>query len=512
MSKDIKIPTQQEIQEDLRKFLEEKYGGKVAFADADYIGSKEGVKGDENINIDHINFTLKPEELEEYLNKYVVMQEDAVAVLATKICTHFHRMNYERKHPEAGDIVGHVKSNILMIGPTGVGKTYIVKLIANKIGVPFVKGDATKFSETGYVGGDVEDLVRDLVAEAKGSIKMAEYGIIYIDEIDKIASSQGLIGPDVSRTGVQRNLLKLMEETEVDLKVPHDLASQMEAVIETQRTGKAPRKKINTKNILFVVSGAFSDLDDIIRKRLNHQAIGFRDKGREKMSKDQYLSSVRSEDLMKYGFESEFVGRLPVITRLKELGVEGLYKILKNQDGAVTAGKMRDFTSYGIQLSFEDDALRQIAEMAEKEKTGARGLVSVMEHILIPFEKKLPSSDIKKLKVTIELVENPQIVLKRIMIEDALNQFQKRFLVESGVVLEFTAEAKKHLLQTGIEYDENFSEYLKKAFKDYNYGLKLIGRDSFKVNMEVIKDPSEYLNILIKRSYKKKRSENDVSE
>ena len=168
-----------------------------------------------------------------FLDQYVIKQEEAKEILATKICTHFNRMKLDRADPdEASRFVGNIKNNILLIGPTGVGKTYLIKLIAQRIGVPFVKGDATKFSETGYVGGDVEDLIRELVREADGSIEKAQYGIVYIDEIDKIASSPNLVGPDVSRTGVQRNLLKLMEETEVDLKAPNDLAAQMESVMK----------------------------------------------------------------------------------------------------------------------------------------------------------------------------------------------------------------------------------------------------------------------------------------
>ena len=501
-----KTPNPQEIQQDLKKYLEDKYGAKVAFAEPDFVGSKEGVAGKDDDEIDQIKFDLKPEQLEEYLRMFVVGQEDAIQTMATKICTHFHRMKYEREHPRDEALVGKVKSNILLIGPTGVGKTYLVKLIAHKIGVPFVKGDATKFSETGYVGGDVEDLVRDLVQEAKGNMKLAEYGIIYIDEIDKIASSQGHWGPDVSRTGVQRNLLKLMEETDVDLKVPHDLASQMEAVLETQKTGKAPRKKINTGNILFVVSGAFDKLDEIIRKRMKSNKIGFTEEPRKIISGGEYLNYVRTEDLIKYGFESEFVGRLPVIATLGDLGVDGLYQILKNPRSAVISGKKRDFLAYGIDLDFDDDALQEIAVRADQEKTGARGLVSVMEKILMPFEKKLPSTKIKRLTVTKNLIDHPQPILNQLILEDIVAGFQRSFLVDTGIVIEFTpaaAETLKELYDSG----EDVRKYLQENFKDYGYGLKLIEADDFKITSEVVKSPKEYLNKLIKKTYKKKTGE-----
>nr|MBC8278380.1 AAA family ATPase [FCB group bacterium] len=170
MAKDPKIPNPADIQNDLKKYIEDKYGAQVAFAEPDFVGSKEGVDTGDEDEIDSIDFELLPEELQDYLKQYVVGQHEAIQTMSTKICTHFHRMQYEREHPLNEAIVGKVKSNILLIGPTGVGKTYLVKLIAHKIGVPFVKGDATKFSETGYVGGDVEDLVRDLVQEAKGNM------------------------------------------------------------------------------------------------------------------------------------------------------------------------------------------------------------------------------------------------------------------------------------------------------------------------------------------------------
>ncbi len=242
---DSKLPDQKELEKELNDYLGKKYGDRIRLvvpmlfpkSQTEEVSKEEkevgGGKG-------KINFDMKPEELEAFLNDYIIRQEEAKEILATKICTHFNRIKFSEmtKGRNRYDGVGQIKNNILMIGPTGVGKTYLIKLIAKKIGVPFVKGDATKFSETGYVGGDVEDLVRDLVYEANGDIELAQYGIIYIDEIDKIASSNNLIGPDVSRTGVQRALLKPMEETEVDLKVPHDPISQLEAIEHYRKTGK----------------------------------------------------------------------------------------------------------------------------------------------------------------------------------------------------------------------------------------------------------------------------------
>jgi endopeptidase Clp ATP-binding regulatory subunit ClpX len=422
-----KLPDQKELEKELNEYLGKKYGDRIRLvvpmlfpkAQTEEVSKEEKEVGGGKSKI---HFDMKPEELEAFLNDYIVRQDEAKEILATKICTHFNRIRFT-EHTQGRnryDGVGHIKNNILMIGPTGVGKTYLIKLIAKKIGVPFVKGDATKFSETGYVGGDVEDLVRDLVYEANGDIESAQYGIIYVDEIDKIASSNNLIGPDVSRTGVQRALLKPMEETEVDLKVPHDPISQLEAIEHYRKTGKREKQTVNTKNILFIMSGAFNGLEDIVKKRLNREGIGF---GAEIRSKDEgaeYLKQVKAEDLISCGFESEFIGRLPVTTVFEKLEINDLYAILKNPNNPIVLGKKKDFKSYGIDIQFEDQALRDLAVKAYEEKTGARGLVSAVEKVLLKFEKRLPSTEIRKFVVTRDVVKSPEQELNRLL-EDPSN-------------------------------------------------------------------------------------------
>ena len=428
-----KLPNQKELEKELSDYLSKKYGNRIkiispfVYPKAQEIGTEEGKPGEKKEPV--INFDMLPEELESHLDSFVVKQNQAKAVLATKVCTHFNRIKHFKKqsNKKKGAGVGMIKNNVLMIGPTGVGKTYIVKLIAQKLGVPFVKGDATKFSETGYVGGDVEDLVRDLVYEANEDISLAENGIIYIDEVDKIASSRNFFGHDVSRTGVQRALLKPMEETEVDLKVPHDAVSQIQAIEHFRRTGKKEKRVVNTKNILFIMSGAFGELGNIIKKRLQKQGIGFEADVRPTEIPWEILKEVTAQDLVEFGFESEFVGRLPVVVVFDELTKEDLVEILKNPNNPIILSKRLDFKAYGIDIKFEEEALVKIAEAAAKEKTGARGLVSAIEKVLIPFEKHLPSTPIKRLLVTAELVDDPEAELKRLREGDDDPERRARF-------------------------------------------------------------------------------------
>jgi endopeptidase Clp ATP-binding regulatory subunit ClpX len=493
-----------DLQKDLKEFIENKYGAQVVFPEMQVDGSPAGVGVEPPPVDDKIEFDLKPEELESYLDDYVVKQNEAKAVLATKICTHYNRMKLDRDDESfKGGFVGNIKNNIMLIGPTGVGKTYLVKLIAERIGVPFVKGDATKFSETGYVGGDVEDLVRELVREADGNIEKAQYGIIYIDEIDKIASSRNTAGPDVSHTGVQRNLLKMMEETDVDLKSPNDLTSQMESMMQFQRSGKVERKKVNTRNILFIVSGAFGGLDEIIQRRLNRNRVGFRTEEDRVESESGTLSDLRSEDLIEFGFESEFIGRLPVVASLDPLTAEDLFAILKNPNCSVTVGKKRDFKAYGIDLSFEDDALLLMAERAAQELTGARSLVSVSERALLKFEKRLPSTDIRSLVVTRDLVEDPAGSLAHLLESHQVKDFVGRFEEAYEIVLDFEPAALALLVEQAKEEGITVDALSGRVFDDYGHGLKLLGHDRFTIEREAVESPKAFLDALVNNFYNK---------
>ncbi|NNL75023.1 MAG: AAA domain-containing protein [Desulfobacterales bacterium] len=449
-----KIPNPKELEREISEFLAKKFGDNVKIV-SPMVVPQEAVLDktkETGKSMKKINFDLKPEELIAYLDQYIIRQDRAKAILATKICTHFNRIKrFMESDDSINPMVGSIKNNVLMIGPTGVGKTYIIKLIANKIGVPFVKGDATKFSETGYVGGDVEDLVRDLVREADDDIDLAQYGIVYIDEIDKIASSRNLIGADVSRTGVQRALLKPMEETEVDLKVPHDPISMIQEIERFRKTGKREKRSVNTGNILFIMSGAFTDLEPIIQKRLSKQGIGFGARIRKADEQVDTLKHVRSEDLIEFGFESEFVGRLPVRAIFEHLTEEDLYLILKNPNNPIILGKKLDFAAYDIEVKFEDQLLRKLSEHAIAENTGARGLVSAIEYALLEFERKLPSSAVKKFPATLDIIDKPQDSIETLTKSTHEHQnndlFNRLMGEEKEIIKEYLKENKSNLAE-----------------------------------------------------------------
>jgi ATP-dependent Clp protease ATP-binding subunit ClpX len=500
--------------EELKQFLKSKYGSGVhveVFPKAEQEQTDQG-DPDQPDHAKAVEFNYKPSEIKEYLDRYVIQQDDAKKVLATAVCDHYHHIQSCLTSEDCRD---YKKQNIILIGPTGVGKTYLVQNIARLIGVPFVKADATKYSETGYVGGDVEDLIRDLVHQAGGDVQLAEYGIVYLDEIDKIASPTAAIGRDVSGHGVQRGLLKLMEETEVPLRSPTDVASQMQAFVEFQAKGKVEKKTISTKHILFVVSGAFTGLTEIIKRRLGSKQIGFMGEKTGAEQEHFLFEKVRSVDFIDYGFEAEFVGRLPVVVHCSPLSVEDLFKILKYSEGSLLKQYKKDFLAYGIDAYFTDDAMMAIAVRAETERTGARGLMTVCEKLFREYKYRLPDHAVREFVVNRELVENPLEVLDQLIakpdmhhskiLEFQVGKFETLLADRYGIQARFSPEAAAMVAQRADETGKGIVEYCEGLFGNYEHGLNLLRNTSgktFTVDVEAVHDPGSALERWIKDTYR----------
>ena len=468
-------------------------------------------------------FSFKPREIRDYLDRYVISQGEAKKVLATAVCDHYNHVRRAIENPEVAR-KDYAKSNVLMIGPTGVGKTYLMRCIARLIGVPFVKADATKFSETGYVGYDVEDIVRDLVKAANGDATLAQYGIVYIDEIDKLAGRAGDGQKDVSGRGVQVNLLKMLEDSDVRVIAQNDMMGQMQAMMDLQQRGKRPPSTISTKYILFIVSGAFDKLDELVRRRLGSTVIGFHygDEGQGSSESDEgaeLLKHVQTGDLVKYGFEPEFVGRFPVRVVLDELGVPELEKILTTAENGIWEQYVETMAGYGIELTADGDALRHVAEAAVREKTGARGLLTVLEHFFRDFKFELPGTGAKELCLTSEMFMHPQEALAHILDENReaalklsyseVAAFSDRFFEQTGFRLEFSPEATARLVNQAAAEGKTVRGYCESQFKDFEYGLKLVVKNnpdvkSFRLDEQDVESPQQTLTSWIKKSYEGK--------
>jgi endopeptidase Clp ATP-binding regulatory subunit ClpX len=459
-------------------------------------------------------FNLKPRDVRDYLDRYVIRQREAKKVLSVAICDHYH---YVRRCLDEAALAHKVftKQNMILLGPTGVGKTYLMRCIARLIGVPFVKADATKFSETGYVGHDVEDMVRDLVKLANGNTELAQYGIIYIDEIDKIAASPTSGTKDVSGRGVQINLLKLMEETDVNLQSQTDLLGQMQAMMEMQQ-GRQPKRTINTKHILFIVSGAFDKLGDIVRRRVATSPIGFGEHVETTVLEDhETLRFAEAVDFIEYGFEPEFIGRLPIRVPCHPLSIDDLEQILTAGEEGALEQYREAFRGYGMEFDITSEAVRQIAVQAAKEKTGARGLLTVLERVFRDFKFELPSTSIKRFEVTTDTLDNPAQALKTLLVENAsthhealreeVEAFTQRFERETGLQIQFDDGAVDALIHASLELDKTIRTLCEEKFKDFEYGLKLIrgksGQTSFTITRAAVEDPDRELSRWVVESY-----------
>ena len=469
------------------------------------------------------NFNLKPKEIRDYLNRFVIQQDEAKKVLSVAICDHYNHVRQTLSGKNA-QTTEYSKQNLLFLGPTGVGKTYLMKNVARLIGVPFVKADATKFSETGYVGSDVEDLVRDLVKSADGDIELAETGIIFVDEIDKIANEASFGGRDVSGRGVQINLLKLMEETDVNLFSPTDMMAQMQAAMEIQRGGKPKRKSINTKNILFIVSGAFDKLAESIKKRLAKNEMGFgASVANQEEDLSSYLQYAETSDFIKYGFEPEFIGRVPVRCACSALTANDLAHILTTSEGSVLHQYRDDFRGYDIEFDITPEAILAIAEDASKEGTGARGIMTVMERLFRDYKFELPSTAIKHFEVTTDMIENPAACLKTLksnnahlqqaVWEDDIKRFASAFEKAHGFTLEFKPLAVDALIDEASQQDRTIQSLCEEKFRDYEHGLTIINRNTgqtaFRLGKLAVENPDKELSNWVVRSIESVKAKSD---
>ena len=353
---------------------------------------KKRAKGEKKEPPIDINKVLPPHKIKEKLDEYVIGQEQAKKAISVAVYNHYKRIVRQQENED----VEIEKSNMLMIGPTGCGKTYLVKTLAKILDVPLAIADATSLTEAGYIGDDIESVVSKLLAAADNDVDRAEVGIIFIDEIDKLARKRNTTTRDINGEAVQQGLLKVLEGSNVEVPVGANSKNAM-----------VPLTTVNTKNILFICGGAFPELDEIIKQRLNTESsIGFKADLKDKYDKQDVLEKVTVEDIRNFGMIPEFIGRLPILFTLKELDRDMMVQVLKEPKNAILKQYQKLLELDEVDLEFDEGAMQAIAEKALEKKTGARALRAVLEEYMLDIMYEIPKDDnIGKVTITREYIE-----------------------------------------------------------------------------------------------------------